>query len=729
MRGVEPEVCRPTPEEGTLGGVIRSQLVNLLPAFGLVPHREGILGLFDLLTAESLAIPLDTPIPPFSRINNDGVPFEFSVSLGGETGEGGLRFLTEVGVPGTSLPSRLNLTCLRLNQVLDHLGLKGAGRELDQAIRLLFPPDPAALKGWRGGMWVAARCLRDGRIGLRVYADASGGEEPERWGRLGRLLAHLGNKEGLNALRELAPILTPGAYPLGIALDAVPRGVGRIKLYLRTRPRPSLDFVRSALDAAGHGTDLPLFLSWLYALRPADPAAPLPGLVVSLELPEGPGKGVDIKVDACAHCLFKDDREAGDACQRAALRWSVDLGPYHAVLEELAGKAPDGSRLVHHAFVGAGFAHGKAPRLDIYLKPSHPLHAVPPCGPREGSDPSILLVTPPPPFGEERLEEAAAEAARFLVERQSAGGQWIDFELPPGPSDGWVTAFVGLSLAELPLPLRSGGTEAAVERACRWCLEAMNPDGGWGFNSRTGSDADSTAHALLLLAAAGRPVPRGSLAALLAFQREDGGFSTYLPDESRGSWGVSHADVTPVALGALLAHGVAPVDPALAAGGRFLEKRQGENGMWPSFWWDSHLYATWANLKLFRRLGWPYQPLDLRGYQSSLPPVSGAFSLGLLLACARMERRLAYREEDPALPGRLLATQCADGGFRSRPMLRLTRKDCAEPWRRVDSGRFYADSRRLLTTATVLRCLTPPSPGEGGDPAPGGDEALPRRRG
>jgi hypothetical protein len=300
-----------------------------------------------------------------------------------------------------------------------------------------------------------------------------------------------------------------------------------------------------------------------------------------------------------------------------------------------------------------------------------------------------------------------AAAVEYLVAHQSPAGQWLDFRLPTGPSDAWVTAYVGLALARLPAAFRAPA-EPALRRACAWCATVIAPDGGWGYNAFTGSDADSTAHAILFRLACGRPVPPASYDLLRSFQKQDGGVATYRLDDPGHSWGHSHPDVTPVALEALLTH-LAKDHPALRAGRRYVIAAQAEGGVWSSFWWDSALYSTWANLRLLMKTRWRFDRRQCLEAILRQGPPHDAFGLALYAGCLSL-LRASQADSSPTLAAsvaQLLRAQRTDGSWPSRPMLRLANKTCATPWAKASSGRLFADGRSLFTTATVLHCLQP----------------------
>jgi hypothetical protein len=675
----------------TLGEKIRTHLVHLLPVFGLELCAQRVLRVYDLITRESLVLDLDAPIPRFSTINADGVPFELSVSLGAR--EGGLRFLTEVGVPGSSIAERINLSCIRLGEVLRELQLEKAGAEVNQAFQVVFPRDPMDLRGWRGGMWLAVRFLRDGRAGLRIYIDATHGTERERWQRAATLLAQLGRTKALESLCRLSPIVSATATPLGIALDILPSGVGGIKFYTRTFDPglPRVDRVLEGVDLLPYRDELHRFLEILSAESPGLPPS---ALVLSLEFPREEDAPLGLKIDACAHCLFPSDRAAHLRCQALGQRLEVDLHQYEATLDELSGGSLSEVGVNHHAFFGIGFSQRESRRLNIYLKPSvaaYPLHPRPSRSPRRSPD----------------LKGAVAEAVKYLVAHQSPAGQWLDFHLPTGPSDAWVTAYVGLALARLPVAFRSPA-DLAVQRAGAWCATVIAPDGGWGYNAFTGSDADSTAHAILFRLACGQPVPAASYDLLRGFQREDGGFATYCLEDPNDSWGHSHPDVTPVALEALLSH-LPQGHRALRAGRRYVIAGQGGEGVWQSFWWDSSLYGTWANIRLLMKTRWRFDRQRCLDSILRQGPPQDAFGLALYAGCLSM-LSTSRAESSPRLEesvAELLRAQSADGSWPARPMLRLSDRTCATPWAKASAGELFADGRSLFTTATVLHCLQP----------------------
>jgi hypothetical protein len=297
----------------------------------------------------------------------------------------------------------------------------------------------------------------------------------------------------------------------------------------------------------------------------------------------------------------------------------------------------------------------------------------------------------------DRMEAALRRGVAFLLARQGSDGSWTDWALPPGSSADWTTAYVGLRLAALGKPFRVA-LRSPLDRAARWLLARGTVHRGWGYNSAVEQDADSTALALLFLAGSGIPAPPGAYAALMRYQRDDGGFSTFLPDGLTGSWGHSHPEITPIALLAL--RGVPDIFPpasqyrALAA----IHRARRPDGTWNSFWWTSPLPACEANLAGLRVFG---QTESLPEKLRRLSPQDGLQAALLLSISARREQlpRLAV------LTRTLLVGQMADGGWHGTASLRIPPRNCARPWDASGISALYADPQRLFTTATAVAAL------------------------
>ncbi len=298
---------------------------------------------------------------------------------------------------------------------------------------------------------------------------------------------------------------------------------------------------------------------------------------------------------------------------------------------------------------------------------------------------------------EAEIAAAFSRGLGFVLAAQDAEGAWTDWALPPGPSPDWTTAHVGLRLSGLGLLHRAALAET-LGRATRWLLSRQAAGGGWGYNRAVEPDADSTAQALLFLAAAGQSAPLEACVFLARHQQPDGGFATFLPDALTGSWGLSHPEITPVALLALRAYPGGLSEGSLARGLAWLRRARRPDGLWNSFWWSTPLPATEVSLAFLAALGTP----------EPLPPAlarwhpADSLEVALLLSITVAAGPSPRLEQ---LARRLLADQLDDGSWKSAPALRITARDCELPWEAAVSGPLFADPQRLHGTVTALAAL------------------------
>jgi hypothetical protein len=303
----------------------------------------------------------------------------------------------------------------------------------------------------------------------------------------------------------------------------------------------------------------------------------------------------------------------------------------------------------------------------------------------------------------EDVEHSITASLDFILANESRDGSWVDWQLPVGESDAWMTAFVGYKLRIVPDHLRYK-TAGPVGRASEWILRNEYVDGGWGYNESVGSDADSTAYAIMFLASVGKTIPERSFVHLREFQREDGGFATYLARND--SWGFSHPDVSPIALLALLTKYQCK-DPFIDRGFRYVLKQRTSEGLWNSFWWDTFLWSTETNLSLLNTVKSQWDVNEITKTIESLLQVrpSNAFEAALLISCIFHTNSEFGLEKASEWVDQLLREQLSDGSWKSEPILRLVKYHYFEPWKCEDSGILYCDPKRIFTTSTVFEAL------------------------
>ena len=282
------------------------------------------------------------------------------------------------------------------------------------------------------------------------------------------------------------------------------------------------------------------------------------------------------------------------------------------------------------------------------------------------------------------VRDSLGRGAAFLLNGQDADGGWRDFNLRPGVSTSWTTAYVAARVETLTDLVPAAA--AAADAAARFLRDSRVAGGGWAYNARCPPDADSTALALLFL---GRREPRPSLkdvAVLAAFQHPDGGFATYRAWRADHGWARPHAEVTATALRALALF--LPSDHWVPRRGLTWLAGQAARPEQATYWW-----ATGAYLKL---------ELARLGFAIADDAAADADTAGVFARALELERAVLSgvgRQAIAATAQSLIARQCADGGWPSEPILRLPDPAGAH------AGSTHADQNRLFTTATALSAL------------------------
>lgn len=298
-----------------------------------------------------------------------------------------------------------------------------------------------------------------------------------------------------------------------------------------------------------------------------------------------------------------------------------------------------------------------------------------------------------------RPSKALITALQFLIARQSADGAWRDFLLKPGRSDAWVTSYVGLRLLHIERTFSVEGLKRAIATAMRFVERSRHANGGWGYNAICPPDADSTAHALLFLRAAGAPPALRDYRDLSRFQLPDGAFATYRRGDALEGWCRGHPDVTVVALRALAAI-LPPHHRILRCGyarlAAYLKRRE----PLASYWWPSPFYLARELRALSREhSSAPVFELPRLGVTSD----AGCFARSLAIEFAMLHDEQTNVEPQVRA---LREMQIEDGGWPSEPILRVVNPRSKRLNDRC--GRrspVVADDRRIFTSATVAAAL------------------------
>lgn len=299
------------------------------------------------------------------------------------------------------------------------------------------------------------------------------------------------------------------------------------------------------------------------------------------------------------------------------------------------------------------------------------------------------------------IPKVIRRALDTIIRNQSLDGAWRDFNIPGmGISDSWVSAHVGLKLAELPSPW----TDLTRKSVCA-AIEYLTKKWPYGcaYNERSPIDADSTAHVVLLLQTVRGRAPPEAIDILLEFQQSDGGFSTFCSNGIRTdhSWCASHPDVTAMVVRALLScDNTSRTANSIDRACRYMEKNRLDDQNWQSFWWNLHWYTitTWFSAK--KNLG--AKPFHYRWFEnkSELFECTSYLDKALLLEFSAQtgKKDIAY-----SISHDLVQNQLSNGLWPVTPILRTPRKEDMEPWKANDL--IYSDVQGIYSAATIVSSL------------------------
>jgi hypothetical protein len=300
------------------------------------------------------------------------------------------------------------------------------------------------------------------------------------------------------------------------------------------------------------------------------------------------------------------------------------------------------------------------------------------------------------------VEAAVSAAVRRLADLAHPAGTWTDFWLAPGPSSSWVTAYAGLVLAHAADDDRlHDDVRALARRTADRAADALQltaRDDAWGWSPTVRPDADSTAWAVRLLCATGRPVAARSWAFLDEHHGADG-VGTYAGARAAGRWSAPMPEVTAAVLLAQHDGGRISADQLAA---RWVE-RFGDAGGWSSHWWPTPDHPTAIVLTAWQVAGRPttIRPQDV---PAAADPADAL--------------RIAAAVGGPAPVDRLLAGLRPEGQWPGSTVL------VVPPAHPDGSPGSTVDARGAFTTATALDALLATRPW----PAWRGPVPTPRHR-
>lgn len=327
---------------------------------------------------------------------------------------------------------------------------------------------------------------------------------------------------------------------------------------------------------------------------------------------------------------------------------------------------------------------------------------------------------------------ARARGLRTLVSLRGENAMWSDFDIGmAGPSDHWVTAFVCEALSD--------DTDAITD-SIDALQRRQRSDGGWGYNERIVSDADTTALSVLsLFKQAGHFDLAGAEAFLWSHRVESPtGFSTYNDPSALtamyqlqtkrelsnfSGWCGAHTEVTAAVVEALSSISTKHAPDLQFISDTFCESFDSLT-LWTGYWSIDWFYATYRVGRCLEDARGRYSTIlsrmrtTITTHQGRLgewrAPATGrgcAFRTALAMELLLPEAS-KYSSELQAGIQWLLDKQegClwkTDSEFLRVPPPHVSRPDEYKGWGQNGSGRGaqFLDQAGVLTSAVVLRTL------------------------
>lgn len=340
---------------------VGNQIAALIAQFGLHESRAQIMQTYADLCSNSLAFPYGTRPPDHSRINHDGTPIQYAVTLGSSNHT--LQFLSEAGGPGITGAERLRLNRECIATLAGRFQVRAALTSVTPLLDALAPSTNVDLLADPGGAyWVGAAFSAWREPALRIYVNARWGKEQERWARLSRFAAHF---DVSTAWRDIASRLAPDLQPLGMAVtlhgDQPPAG----RIYLSTYGK-HMPFYEELAELYGGSSFMQQLRSFGRCVLGDDYMYPTQTAVCSFGFGDSPTP--DFKFELCAHCLFGSDVEAVARLRAWFDIAALDATDYWDMLDMLSGGCLSDAAPVLHCYVGLGLRY-TTPYTTLYFKP------------------------------------------------------------------------------------------------------------------------------------------------------------------------------------------------------------------------------------------------------------------------------------------------------------------------------------------------------------------------
>lgn len=633
---------------------------------------------YHLLCRDSLSGKTKLPYNGLSRINSNGIPFQWSFSFSANYTES-LRFICEAGEPNTSCHDRFLLSLELIQNLNSLLGIPKKNWLIEKVLPILIPPYAEWPQKWRSALWFAVGANKKGIL-YKVYLNLNGGEIRQRWMKIGRLLTILNRLKSLDEWCSISSKVSENSIPVGIALDILPDGeCGRVKVYFRSE-EVTLSWLAKWYKATA-SEHIEATIRSLIESYPLTGSGIYPNQSFFVSWEAGTDEKATLKTELAVSILDFTEQSTIQRTYALMNKLELPFWEYQKLLDLIGYSEP---HLLHekaHKFVGIGFENDGSYHMNTYLQPmltsyEHKSVVLENCACRKTI-----------------INNALNKAKRALFNSMTENKRWLDYYLPVGQSDIWVTAYILFQLQNLSLTVEQS---LLYKNAKKWLLNQATSQ-GWGYNSSTPPDSDSTSLALLSLNLTNKKA-KSFLNKINLNCKSENGYSTYNPNIYKGSWVEAVDDVSPYVL---LARHKYNRDSSTELPD-FIRNNQLENGSWSSYWWTSDLYATYGYLLYFNKIGTePSNSAELLHYIENYQPICD-FDSALLVNCLYF---LGSKKNNFKLISQLINQQQENGLWKGSALLRLPKEDLVKPKNKIEGTVLYKDMNGYFTTALTINAL------------------------
>jgi hypothetical protein len=351
-----PEVTAPS-----LYDCVGARLDTLIPSFGLAEERTSIRHAYRLLCREPLGLSTWRRPSRVSRLNADGMPFQFGLTLGASGSP--LQFVTETGPPLAGNAERAAAARQGIRRLAVLAGTREGLSLVTELLGELAPPDdPDLLAEDAGAFWIGAAFAPGRSPRLKVYVNAKWGGHEDRWARLAAFADRVGAAHEWKARRGMVEELEPLGISLTLAADAAPAA----RIYLSGYGR-SFSYYERLGAACGGPAFAELLRLYGQTMLADDYRYPTRSAVWSLGTVAG--SLTDCKLELCGHCAFDSDARIRAHCVEWLQHVNVSPELYLRMVDVLSGGTLSAVDAKLHAYVGVGVNRGR-PYSTFYFNPA-----------------------------------------------------------------------------------------------------------------------------------------------------------------------------------------------------------------------------------------------------------------------------------------------------------------------------------------------------------------------